>query len=146
MSQGKKFRVLVFVVAYNAERTISEVVRRIPASLLEAYEVDVLIIDDASADATFEQSHAIGKQTLPFPIHALFNPVNQGYGGNQKLGYHYAIQEGYDFVALIHGDGQYAPECLLAHSRAAAQGPGRGSLRLAHAHPLRRPPRGHAAL
>src|SRR5579863_9871449 len=114
MSQAKKFRVLVFVVAYNAERTISEVVRRIPASLLEEYEVDVLIIDDASADATFEQSHAIGKQTLPFRIRALLNPVNQGYGGNQKLGYHYAIQQGYDFVALIHGDGQYAPECLPA--------------------------------
>ena len=42
----------------------------------------------------------------------LFNPQNQGYGGNQKLGYHYAIERGYDFVALIHGDGQYAPECL----------------------------------
>lgn len=42
----------------------------------------------------------------------LFNPVNQGYGGNQKLGYRYAIENGYDFVALIHGDGQYAPECL----------------------------------
>ncbi len=42
----------------------------------------------------------------------LFNPQNQGYGGNQKLGYHYALERDYDFVALIHGDGQYAPECL----------------------------------
>ena len=30
----------------------------------------------------------------------------------QKIGYHYAIQNGFDFVALIHGDGQYAPEVL----------------------------------
>ena len=42
----------------------------------------------------------------------LFNPVNQGYGGNQKIGYHFAIERGFDFVALVHGDGQYAPECL----------------------------------
>ena len=42
----------------------------------------------------------------------LFNPLNQGYGGNQKIGYHYAINNGFDFVALVHGDGQYAPECL----------------------------------
>ena len=42
----------------------------------------------------------------------LYNAVRQGYGGNQKLGYHYALKCGYDFVALIHGDGQYAPECL----------------------------------
>ena len=41
-------------------------------------------------------------------------PVNQGYGGNQKLGYRYAIDNGFDIVALIHGDGQYAPEKLPA--------------------------------
>ena len=42
----------------------------------------------------------------------LRNPENQRYGGNQKLGYRYAIENGFDFVALVHGDGQYAPECL----------------------------------
>ena len=39
-------------------------------------------------------------------------PENQGYGGNQKLGYRYAIDNGFDIVALVHGDGQYAPEKL----------------------------------
>ena len=42
----------------------------------------------------------------------LFNPINQGYGGNQKIGYHYAVTFGFDFVALLHGDGQYPPELL----------------------------------
>lgn len=108
-----KPRVLIFVVAYNAEKTIDSVVRRIPASLAESYEIEILVIDDASQDSTFERSHLISKtQGIPFAVHALFNPVNQGYGGNQKLGYHYAIENGYDFVALLHGDGQYAPECL----------------------------------
>ena len=104
---------LVFIVAYNAEKTIGQVVRRIPASLLDEYEVEVLIIDDASRDATFERGHTAGREEeLPFRTTVLYNPVNQGYGGNQKIGYRYAIQNGYDFVALIHGDGQYAPECL----------------------------------
>ncbi len=50
---------------------------------------------------------------MPFPLFTvLFNPVNQGYGGNQKIGFHYAIEKGFDFVALVHGDGQYAPELL----------------------------------
>ena len=108
-----KSKVLVFIVAYNAEKTIREVVYRIPSSLLKTYEVDVLIIDDSSRDATFEQGHSVSKDpALSFPVTVLFNPKNQGYGGNQKLGYHYALERGYDFVALIHGDGQYAPECL----------------------------------
>ena len=107
-----KPRLLVFIVAYNAEKTIAKVIQRIPESLLEKYHVDVLTIDDASRDQTFEKSYQASKDPVPFPVRTLFNPVNQGYGGNQKLGYHYAIQNGYDFVALIHGDGQYAPECL----------------------------------
>jgi glycosyltransferase involved in cell wall biosynthesis len=102
-------------VAYQAETTIEDVVKRIPAGLSDRFEIDVLIIDDSSKDKTFENSYALSKHSgNPFKIHALFNPVNQGYGGNQKLGYHFAIEKGYDFVALLHGDGQYAPECLPA--------------------------------
>jgi glycosyltransferase involved in cell wall biosynthesis len=89
------------------------VLRRIPESLLEHYEVDVLIIDDSSKDETFRRSELV-KRTgeIPFKITVLYNPVNQGYGGNQKIGFHYAVEQGYDWVALVHGDGQYAPECL----------------------------------
>ena len=46
--------------------------------------------------------------------------MNQGYGGNQKLGYRYAIDHGFDIVALVHGDGQYAPEKLPDAARAVS--------------------------
>ncbi|HEX9263192.1 MAG TPA: bifunctional glycosyltransferase/class I SAM-dependent methyltransferase [Candidatus Binatia bacterium] len=113
MTNQKKPRVLVFVVAYNAERTIESVLSRIPASLSEDYEVEILAIDDASRDRTFEIGHQVkATGSLALPLRVLFNPVNQGYGGNQKIGYHYAIKNDFDFVALVHGDGQYAPEAL----------------------------------
>ena len=109
----KKLRLLIFIVAYNAEKTIAQVLSRIPTSICEIYEVEVLIIDDASTDATFTKSNQFKlSHSYPFPITIFKNPVNQGYGGNQKVGYHYAIQFKFDYVALIHGDGQYAPECL----------------------------------
>jgi glycosyltransferase involved in cell wall biosynthesis/SAM-dependent methyltransferase len=107
---GRKRRVLIFIVAYEAERTIAHVLRRIPAELADTYDIECLIIDDCSRDGTFEEGRAV--RDLPFPLTVLYNPVNQGYGGNQKIGYHYAIRNGFDFVALLHGDGQYAPECL----------------------------------
>lgn len=76
-------------------------------------DAEVLVIDDASIDDTFERANAWAQENdFPFPITVLHNPVNQGYGGNQKIGYHYAIKNGFDVVALIHGDGQYAPEEL----------------------------------
>ena len=39
-------------------------------------------------------------------------PHNLGYGGNQKAGYRWAIEQDLDIVVLLHGDGQYAPESL----------------------------------
>ena len=106
-------RLLIFIVAYNAEKTIRSVLTRIPTTLGEEYETEVLIIDDSSRDGTFEEGHEVKReQQIPYPIHILHNPINQGYGGNQKIGYQYAIENGFDFVALVHGDGQYAPERL----------------------------------
>lgn len=104
-------RVLIFIVAYNAEKTISSVLSRIPLSLRTA-NVEVLIIDDSSKDRTFAAGLVHEQQGEGYRITILRNPVNQGYGGNQKLGYRYAIDHGYDIVALVHGDGQYAPEKL----------------------------------
>jgi cellulose synthase/poly-beta-1,6-N-acetylglucosamine synthase-like glycosyltransferase len=106
-------RVLVFVVAYNAESTIEKVLSRIPASL-HSESVEVLIIDDSSRDDTFLNGLRFQRQNSAFKITVLRTPENQGYGGNQKLGYRYAIDNGFDIVALVHGDGQYAPEKLPA--------------------------------
>jgi glycosyltransferase involved in cell wall biosynthesis len=111
MTPARPPRVLVFIVAYHAETTILPVLERIPA--LAEYEVEVLLIDDGSSDATFALSERLRQlNTYRHRLTVLANPVNQGYGGNQKLGYRYALEHGFDFVALVHGDGQYAPEML----------------------------------
>jgi glycosyltransferase involved in cell wall biosynthesis len=108
-----KPRLLIFIVAYQAQSTLALVLARIPASLNQHYEMEVLVIDDASQDQTFDIGQRIAaSEQLPFKVTMLFNPVNQGYGGNQKIGYHYAIEYHFDLVVLLHGDGQYAPECL----------------------------------
>lgn len=106
-------RLLIFIVAYNAERTIEKVLERIPPGLRHA-DVEVLIIDDSSKDDTFLRGLRCQQRSAAFKITVLRTPENQGYGGNQKLGYRYAIENNFDIVALLHGDGQYAPEKLPA--------------------------------
>jgi glycosyltransferase involved in cell wall biosynthesis len=106
-------RLLIFIVAHNAETTIEKVLSRIPASL-HSEDVEVLIIDDSSKDGTFVKGLRYQERNSEFKITVLRTPENQGYGGNQKLGYRYAIDNGFDIVALVHGDGQYAPEKLPA--------------------------------
>src|ERR1044071_10300678 len=103
MTPDRKPRVLVFIVAYYAESTILDVLQRIPE--LPDYEVEVLIIDDCSSDKTFEHADRLRRLgQYRHRLTVLANPVNQGYGGNQKLGYRYAVEKGFDFVALVHGD------------------------------------------
>lgn len=107
-----KLKILIFVVAYNAEKTIINLLQRIPQSLTKTYKVSVLIIDDCSIDSTQETAFRFTKNNFWCPITILKNTKNQGYGGNQKLGYYYAIKNNFDAVVLLHGDGQYAPEFI----------------------------------
>ena len=55
------------------------------------------------------------KASIDLPkLKVLKHSKNLGYGGNQKAGYRYFIERGFDVVVLLHGDGEYAPE-ILAH-------------------------------
>ncbi len=107
-------KVLIFIVAYHAESHIVSVLDRIPKGIWdsEKYVSEILIIDDASADRTKQVCDMYKEIQRKFNLRVLRNPVNQGYGGNQKIGYLYAIKNDFDIVVLLHGDGQYAPEYL----------------------------------
>lgn len=111
MSDMSQKKVAIFILTYNSASTITKVLDRIPVSIRELVE-EVFIFDDASHDSidlvVEEWRRLAGFQKLTF----VRNKKNRGYGGNQKLGYEYAIKKGYDIVVMLHGDGQYAPELL----------------------------------
>ena len=107
-----KQKVGVLVVAYNAASTLVHVLDRIPPDLRSEIH-EVLVGDDHSQDATY--NIGLGYQeTTDLPLTVVRHPKNLGYGGNQKWGYQYAIDHGWDVVVLLHGDGQYAPEQMRA--------------------------------
>jgi glycosyltransferase involved in cell wall biosynthesis len=107
-----KPKLLVLVVAYRAEATLRSVLDRIPEPIFSQFDCELAILDDASDDRTL----AIGleyKQLRPdLRVTVLKNELAQGYGMNQKIGFTYAISNGFDLIALLHGEGEYAPELL----------------------------------
>ena len=108
-----KKKILIYIVAYNHEKFIEKTINRIKDSVFSKYQTEILISDDKSDDKTFQILKEIKKNfDKNFKISILSNPVNQGYGGNQKIGYYYAIKNNFDYVVLLHGDGQYAPELI----------------------------------
>ena len=106
-------KTLIFIVAYNAVETISSVLDRLPKQVINNAIFHILVIDDCSLDATASTAAAHVRTHKYGNVSILRNNRNMGYGGNQKLGYRYAIDHGYDLVVLLHGDGQYAPELVL---------------------------------
>ena len=103
----------VLIVAYNAESTLANVLDRIPKDFAPQISA-VLVCDDASHDQTHDAALEYQRSTTHLPLHILRHPINLGYGGNQKAGYVWAQELGLDFIVLLHGDGQYAPELLPA--------------------------------
>jgi glycosyltransferase involved in cell wall biosynthesis/ubiquinone/menaquinone biosynthesis C-methylase UbiE len=102
-------KVGVLVVAYNAERTLTRVLDRIPgAASLQLAEV--LVQDDHSSDDTVRVAREYLGEATDLNLTVVRHDHNLGYGGNQKAGYRYALDHGWDVVVLLHGDGQYAPE------------------------------------
>ena len=117
---GRRPSLLIFVPSYDAREHIAAVVDRIPRDLGDEFDTTVLVIDDASSDDTAAvAASALAASGLEYRWEVLANPRNLGYGGNQKLGYRYAIQNDMDVVVMVHGDGQYPPEDIAPIARLA---------------------------
>jgi len=104
-------RVGIVVVAYNAHSTLLSTLDRIPLGFRSRID-EIIICDDASHDDTFQLGRSWATRPDTPLTHVLRHTKNLGYGGNQKAAYALAIEHGLDIVVLLHGDGQYAPECL----------------------------------
>jgi len=102
-------RVGIFIIAYEAVRTLIVAYERIPAQLKKEAD-EIYIIDDASDDNTYLAGMGYKLQHNIRNLNVYRNPRNLGYGGNQKRGLRHAIERGYDLVVVLHGDVQYAPE------------------------------------
>lgn len=108
MSGISNFKLGVLVVAYNASSTIERTISRIPPDMVSKI-TKILISDDSSSDNTFQVAQFIAHAS-ELPIEVVRQEKNLGYGGNQKFGYKWAIENNLDAVVMLHADGQYAPE------------------------------------
>jgi glycosyltransferase involved in cell wall biosynthesis len=104
-------RIGIVVVAYNAESTLVDTLERIPEDF-RANLAEVIVLDDASVDATTQIAAAWAERVLHHTSLVVTHTKNLGYGGNQKAAYQLAQERGLDIVVLLHADGQYAPEYL----------------------------------
>src|SRR5580693_277989 len=104
-------KITVVLPAYNAAKTLKQTYDDIPQDVVD----DVILIDDASKDATVEMARSLGIATVS-------HERNRGYGGNQKTCYTAALARGADIVVMLHPDYQYTPKLVTAMASMIAYG------------------------
>ncbi|MDR1191565.1 MAG: glycosyltransferase family 2 protein [Verrucomicrobiales bacterium] len=104
---GKK--IVVVIPAYKAALTLPGVLARIPADVHEQL-FKILVVEDGGEKVPRSTDAEL---LAKYPkIEVLFHEHNRGYGAAQKTGYRRALELGADIAAMLHADGQYAPEEL----------------------------------
>lgn len=107
-----KKRILIYIVSYQSENMISNSLNLVPVAFLQKkeYQVEILILTNKAENRALTGSKAYLEVKQICPITILSNISNQGYGENQKIAYHYAIQKKFDIVVWVHSKGRYSEE------------------------------------
>jgi glycosyltransferase involved in cell wall biosynthesis len=90
-------RVMVLIPAFNAAKSVGDVIR----ATREIVRV-VVVVNDGSRDDTAAVARAAGAEVVD-------HPQNRGKGAALKTGFAHAIKNGFDVVVTLDADGQHLP-------------------------------------
>jgi len=91
-------RTLAVIPCFNEEYAIGSLVLK-----AKRYVDDVLVVDDGSSDNTKEVARLAGATVLS-------HQSNLGKSAGIKTGFQYAIDNDFDYVITLDGDGQHNPD------------------------------------
>jgi dolichol-phosphate mannosyltransferase len=95
----RELSVAAVVPAFNEERKLGEVLRRIPREVVD----EVIVVDDGSTDASGAVARAYGATLISFER-------TIGVGAALRAGYDYAKQKRYDVAVVMAGNNKDFPE------------------------------------
>ena len=106
-------KMLLFIPMYNCQRQIPRVLDQLTAEA-GAWFSEAIVVNNRSTDAGEEAvKERLSRADLPCKVSLLRNCENYGLGGSHKVAFSYAMEHGYDYVAVLHGDDQGHLEDLL---------------------------------
>ncbi len=106
--EGKKSKnkidILITIPAYNEEKNIAEVLKKIPRKV-EGFKVGIVVVEDGGTDKTAEVVKSVN---IPVTSHI----INRGQGDSIRTGFDIAVQSGAKVVVNMDADGQHRAEDL----------------------------------
>jgi glycosyltransferase involved in cell wall biosynthesis len=95
---------LIVMPAWNEEESVARVVTEV---LKELPGIRCLVVSDGSTDHTEIEAASAGASVLALPF-------NLGVGGAMRLGFKFALENGFENVVQIDADGQHDPKNVRA--------------------------------
>jgi glycosyltransferase involved in cell wall biosynthesis len=102
--------VSIVIPAYNAAQHLPSVIFRFPSALWNSVR-NVWIVNDGSTDNTDAVIASLARDHSS--VHPIGFKENRGYGAAMRKGLISCLEDGCDFAAVVHADGQYPPEEVL---------------------------------
>lgn len=96
-------KLVAIIPALNEEKTIRTVIENIPKRIAGIREIETIVIDDGSADATTQLAAAAGAKVVR-------HSHNQGVGAAFHTGISSALAAGADIIVNMDADGQFNPQ------------------------------------
>ncbi len=103
MTKEKDTKLLVIIPAYNEEKTIQDVISKIPKQINGINKINCLVIDDGSTDNTAQIAKNCGAIVIK-------HHKNEGVGTVLSNGFKYALKNKYDIITNIDADNQFNPK------------------------------------
>ncbi len=94
-------KLVIQIPCLNEEASLPATLADLPRQLAGIDEIEIVVIDDGSSDATTAVARSLGIR------HVVRAPVNQGLARAFSVGLDYALRLGADIVVNTDADGQY---------------------------------------
>lgn len=99
-------KILLFIPMYNCEKQIARVLKQLTNDVC-SYITEVIIVNNRSTDhGESVVKSCLSENPLPIKASLLRNDDNYGLGGSHKVAFQYAVNHGFDYVIVLHGDDQ----------------------------------------
>lgn len=98
-------RILIFIPMYNCQKQIPRVLALIGPDIRPLF-TEVLVVDNGSKDGSVSAAIDAAKNLTGLSVTVVVNTENYSLGGSHKVAFNYALENGFDYVVVLHGDDQ----------------------------------------
>lgn len=108
-------KILLFIPMYNCKKQIPRVLAQLTDEVCN-YLTEAIILNNRSTDGGEQAVRSyLEAHPLPIPVKLMRNDDNYGLGGSHKVAFQYAVNRGFDYVIVLHGDDQGSIDNILPY-------------------------------